>query len=545
MTTNVTQTEWPYEGDGAQTVWPYTFSITSNDDVELFVALNGALVSTKIDPSLYTVTYDPVTKGGTVTYPKTGSPLTVNDKLAVKRATVQKQGFGLGNQEFLTGDSIEESDDNLSRQVQDIANELKRAVKTDVTSEEDPQDIIVDIEEARLDAEQSAAEAATSASAASTSASNAATSESNAAVSASNAATSEANAANSEANAATSELNAATSASNAATSETNAATSAAEAEAQAIIAREGWEGEWYAGTTYAENEKVQYQGSSYISLQDSNTGNTPEVGGTAWWDLIALKGTDGTFTRFTDLLDTPASYSGQSGKIPRVNSAEDSLEFYEIPLKTWECINVNVEYVDSNSVSVSAGVVRNAEDSANISVVSNPDVTAALVADETYHVNVDSAGVSTISTSIATGTSRTIGTFITNSGGNIRPFVSRLRPDGSLDIEYVTPVIDFPDVSTPAGLKTFTIPSGVRTRVKINSYHNTPNSYGSFIDPSIAAFTPGLSNSKMACFSNTSDIAKNQIEEVYSNTSAQLRLVASASLDLRTTTHGYINERNF
>jgi len=162
-----------------------------------------------------------------------------------------------------------------------------------------------------------AANAAASAAAAAISETNAATSESNASTSESNAATSETNAAASEVAAGISETNAGISETNAATSETNAAASAAAAE----VAKIEWQGTYNAGTAYALNDAVTYLGSSFICIQ-AGTGQTPVVGGTAYWDDLANKGDSvsadwgtigGTLSDQTDLqneLDLKANLTG-------------------------------------------------------------------------------------------------------------------------------------------------------------------------------------------------------------------------------------------
>ena len=56
-----------------------------------------------------------------------------------------------------------------------------------------------------------------------------------------------------------------------------------------------WQQAYNPSTSYDKLDAVQYNGSSFISLQDSNQGHTPDPSGpTAWWDIIALKGVDGT-----------------------------------------------------------------------------------------------------------------------------------------------------------------------------------------------------------------------------------------------------------
>jgi hypothetical protein len=52
-----------------------------------------------------------------------------------------------------------------------------------------------------------------------------------------------------------------------------------------------WEGEWTSSTDYAADDAVGYQGSSYISKQDSNTSHAPTDA--AWWDLWVAKGDTG------------------------------------------------------------------------------------------------------------------------------------------------------------------------------------------------------------------------------------------------------------
>lgn len=48
-----------------------------------------------------------------------------------------------------------------------------------------------------------------------------------------------------------------------------------------------------AATTYSKNNIVSHEGSSFISLQNSNIGNTPTKSVNTHWGLLALKGLDG------------------------------------------------------------------------------------------------------------------------------------------------------------------------------------------------------------------------------------------------------------
>ncbi len=155
---------------------------------------------------------------------------------------------------------------------------------------------IDDFNDIVTDATAQAAAAAASAAAASTSEGNAATSESNAAASAVSAAAdavlTAADVVSTNADVVSSAANAAAalvSEGNAATSETNAAASAAAAD----VAKIEWQGAYNAGTGYVLNDAVTYLGSSFINIQ-AGTGQTPAVGGTAYWDDLANKGDAGT-----------------------------------------------------------------------------------------------------------------------------------------------------------------------------------------------------------------------------------------------------------
>ena len=53
-----------------------------------------------------------------------------------------------------------------------------------------------------------------------------------------------------------------------------------------------WNGTWAGGTTYAANDVVIYNGSTYISLTDANTGNQPDTSPGSW-SVLAAQGSQG------------------------------------------------------------------------------------------------------------------------------------------------------------------------------------------------------------------------------------------------------------
>jgi hypothetical protein len=70
-----------------------------------------------------------------------------------------------------------------------------------------------------------------------------------------------------------------------------------------------WSYGWNSGTTYNTNEVVSYNGSSYVSNTDNNTGNQPDLGGS--WSLMAQAGANGTSG--TDGTSGTSGESGTSG----------------------------------------------------------------------------------------------------------------------------------------------------------------------------------------------------------------------------------------
>ncbi len=54
-----------------------------------------------------------------------------------------------------------------------------------------------------------------------------------------------------------------------------------------------WKGQWSGATTYAKSDAVRWNGSSYISTEDSNTGQEPTGEASPGWELLAGKGDPG------------------------------------------------------------------------------------------------------------------------------------------------------------------------------------------------------------------------------------------------------------
>ena len=70
-----------------------------------------------------------------------------------------------------------------------------------------------------------------------------------------------------------------------------------------------WKGTYNANNTYAIDDVVSYNGSSYVCIQ-ATTGNLPTV--TAYWDLISLKGTDADLLNITSTAQGDIYYNSGS-----------------------------------------------------------------------------------------------------------------------------------------------------------------------------------------------------------------------------------------
>ncbi len=94
-----------------------------------------------------------------------------------------------------------------------------------------------------------------------------------------------------------------------------------------------WRNDWDPSADYALGDTVAFDGSSYISLQDGNTANdplsspafTPDPGGTAFWDLVALRGSPG-------IAGTGVPAGGTTGQVlTKASNADFDTDWEDIP----------------------------------------------------------------------------------------------------------------------------------------------------------------------------------------------------------------------
>ena len=144
-----------YTGNGSTTVFPYTFDLLTTDGAHVGVYVtNDAGVSEPTD----NFTIDTTAK--TVTYPKTGDALPSDKKIVIRREIPNEQELNLVNGGEFFADDIEGEMDREVMMIQQLQEEVDRAVKIDPASEQTQEELLQDIFDARDTAVEKAAESA-------------------------------------------------------------------------------------------------------------------------------------------------------------------------------------------------------------------------------------------------------------------------------------------------------------------------------------------------------------------------------------------------
>lgn len=137
MTITVSSNKVTFLGNGATTVFAYSFAMPAGSDRLYFTDATGA--QTLIASQNYTITgvgqptYGGGPQGGTVTYPLSGSPIPVGTSLTLLRMVADTQPNSFVNQGGLWPQVVEQSDDNLEMQIQQIAEIVSRALVVSVS----------------------------------------------------------------------------------------------------------------------------------------------------------------------------------------------------------------------------------------------------------------------------------------------------------------------------------------------------------------------------------------------------------------------------
>lgn len=173
MTVESTTAKVTYNGNGVTTSFSFSFTIFASTDLTVIKTDTDGVETTLSEGSgttNYSVTVASYPGSGSITYPASGSTeLATGEKITIKRVLPLTQTTDLENQGGYFPETQERVYDRLVMIAQQIQEELDRAVKVDISSGDDPDDLLDDLLADVLATAASAAAAAASASAASAS----------------------------------------------------------------------------------------------------------------------------------------------------------------------------------------------------------------------------------------------------------------------------------------------------------------------------------------------------------------------------------------
>lgn len=153
-----------------------------------------------------------------------------------------------------------------------------------------------------------------------------------------------------------------------------------------------------------------------------------------------------------------------------------------------------------------------------------------------------SATIGGVTTTLLTGYTivKCIGVVLTDGSSNIRPFVMNPRDDYT----YVTPVKDAVSapISTTSALLAITVPNGVKSKAKLRiQFTSSATTNAALIhDPAQGTLTAGIGND--GGIAGAIQVASNYAigkDEIWTNTSKQVRQVAGAAGNIWVWTDGF------
>jgi len=262
----------PYTGTGTTATYPFAFKIFQASDLLVVKTTPAGVESTLALTTDYTVSLNAdqnSSPGGSITL--TAGNLATGYLVTMTSQVPYTQTTDLTNQGGFYPQVITNALDKLTIEIQQLALDASRSVKTDLSSSETPDQFKTRLFAAADNAATSASAAASSQTAAASSATSAASSATAAATSATSAASSATSAASSLASIGTSVTQAATSATNSANSATSSASSATDSAASATLAND-WATKTsgpVAGGEYSAKYNAQQAASSATAASSS------------------------------------------------------------------------------------------------------------------------------------------------------------------------------------------------------------------------------------------------------------------------------------
>jgi len=120
-------------GNGATTVWPYTFPIPDASYLSV-IYTDASGVETTLSASLYSVTGIGTLTGGNVTYPLSGSPIATGTKLTIVRTVPYTQTTVFSNQGGYYPEVVEQRFDYVYMAMQQLAEIVSRYTVSSISN---------------------------------------------------------------------------------------------------------------------------------------------------------------------------------------------------------------------------------------------------------------------------------------------------------------------------------------------------------------------------------------------------------------------------
>jgi len=131
MTISTTIIKNSYDGDGSQTVFPYSFKLLAEGDIEVIIRAADGTETVKTIATQYTVSGVGSDSGGNVTCLFTP---TATEKVILRRATNQTQTLDLVENDPFTADSVEGAFDRAIAITQELQEQINRSIKLSPTN---------------------------------------------------------------------------------------------------------------------------------------------------------------------------------------------------------------------------------------------------------------------------------------------------------------------------------------------------------------------------------------------------------------------------
>lgn len=138
-----------YTGNDVATSFPFPYKFLQTSDLTVVFTNTSGSDSTLVEDTDYTVTGAGVESGGTVTYPVSGDPLATGEYITIYRQVPYTQEADLSNQGAYFLETIEDTADKLSMQIQQVKEITDRCPKlsiSDFTSLPNIDDIVAAIQ---------------------------------------------------------------------------------------------------------------------------------------------------------------------------------------------------------------------------------------------------------------------------------------------------------------------------------------------------------------------------------------------------------------